>query len=111
MAKLNPDLVTDRVKELLYVRNEDGEFRGWKRELLGGKLTKIEEKYILCKVCQGLLKEACLFDNEGEQELRCHLCLPENTVRVEANLYQESVNEKCVCISYIKMLGFESINI
>ena len=86
-------LISEKTEELLFVRNEAGEYRGWKLELLVETLTKVEEKYILCRVCQGLLRKACLFDNKGEQELRCHLCLPENADVEEANLYQESVDE------------------
>ena len=92
------ELVSDNREELLFVRNEAGEYRGWKRELLVEKLTKVEEKYLLCRVCQGLLRKACLFENQGEQETRCNLCLPENTAVDEAHMNQESVNERYVNI-------------
>ena len=94
--KIEP-LLPDEIKELAFVKSEDGSYKGWKRELLVEKIAKTEEKLLLCKVCNGLLREASLFENEGKQELRCSLCLPENIPTQRQCIIQESINEKNVC--------------
>ena len=88
-------LITNEVKELIFVKL-DGSYRGWRTELLVEEIAKVEQRLLLCKVCQGLLREASLFENEGKQELRCSLCLPKNVVTQKQFIIQESINEKTV---------------
>ena len=98
MAEIIPESLSERIKEYLFVKNEDGNYRGWRGDLLMGKISKIEKKFLFCFVCQGLLREACFFiNNANKQELRCSVCLPNKDVMVKrAKINQASVNEKHV---------------
>ena len=86
----------DRIMDLIFLKWEDGSYRGWRRCLLVEKLAKIEEKFIVCSLCQGLLRGACLVRKDTKQELRCYACIPQFATLHKAQLNQTSVNEKCV---------------
>ena len=63
MAELIPDYPIER-DALLYV----GSTKGWRVDLLVEKLSsKVEEKVLLCSSCGGLLRDACIY----EEEFRC----------------------------------------
>ncbi|KAI6660801.1 TNF receptor-associated factor 4-like isoform X1 [Oopsacas minuta] len=78
----------------------DGRYRGWRVELCDTDLTASEEKLLLCSVCRGILREASLLEIEGRQQLRCYVCLPQNTiqpVQLQIPLHtREVVSEKQV---------------
>ncbi|KAI6651575.1 hypothetical protein LOD99_5183 [Oopsacas minuta] len=61
-------------EELVYVKTENGSYRGWRVELLVENLSsKVEEQLLLLNCCKGLLREACLYQGE----LRCGVYIPE----------------------------------
>ena len=92
MAEQTTDYPVDR-DALLYVTREDGTSKGWRVDLLVEKLSsKVEEKLLLCNSCNGLLRNACLY----EEELRCGVCIPEGVARQPVKMNQTIVNEKMV---------------
>ena len=70
MAELITDYSVER-DALLYVMS-DCKPKGWRTDLLAEKLGESEEKLLLCCSCNGLLRDACFY----EEELRCGLCIP-----------------------------------
>ena len=61
------------VKEnLLYIQTEDG-FNGYKRDLLATQLTQIEESFLACTKCKGIMREACS-THEGMLQV-CFQCI------------------------------------
>ena len=49
---------------LLYVMSEDSKPKGWIIDLLVEKLHKSEEQLLLCSCCNGLLRDACFYEEE-----------------------------------------------
>ena len=87
---------SDEIEGLVYKRL-DGRYRGWRVELLVEKLTnKLEEKFLLCSCCRGLMRDACLLEKEGKQELGCFVCIPEGVEWQPALMNREAINEKLV---------------
>ena len=86
---------------LLYVTSEDGSSKGWRVDLLVEKLS--EGKLLLCSCCHGLLRDACLF----EEELRCGVCIPEGVAWLPVKMNRTIVNEKmviCLLLHYMCIL-------
>ena len=107
MSALAVELDCEEIETLLYKRLE-GRDRGWRVELLLEQLTsKVEQKLLLCSYCNGLMRDACVMEKEGKQELRCHVCIPEGTACHEAQTNREAIDEKIVskyvCLSVISM--------
>ena len=81
--------------ENMYVKRDDGNYGGWKTELLVEEITgKIEEKFLLCSYCRGMLRDACLFEKDGKQELVCSICVPKDENKIIAQLNRDSVLER-----------------
>ena len=96
-AKTETNIESEFVKVLVYVIRDDGNYGGWKTELLVEEITnKIEAKFLLCSYCKGMLRDACLFEKDGKQELACSVCLPKDFVKQIARLNAETINEKQV---------------
>ena len=75
----------------------DGRCRGWKVNLLVEQLTsKLEEKFLLCSYCSGLMRDACLLEKEGKQELRSLVCIPEGAAWQPALMNREAINSRRV---------------
>ena len=75
----------------------DGGYRGWRVELLVEQITnKMEEKFLLCSYCSGLMRDACLLEKEGKQEVKCFVCIPEGVTWQPALMNREVINEKIV---------------
>ena len=76
-AKLATDLKPDtgRARELCLITN-DGEYGGYRQDILTENLTERELAFLTCDLCQGVMREACLSSN-GEQF--CFSCQKENT--------------------------------
>ena len=94
--------VSDGTQDILFV-SVNGSCRGWRVDLLMEKLNgKVEETLLVCKLCGGLLREASLFEFDGGQELRCSMCIPENTTKQPAQLTmnREAVNNKIVSFKF-----------
>ena len=70
MAELITDYSVER-DALFYVMNENGKPKGWRIDLLAEKIS--EEQLLSCSSCNGLLRDACFY----EEELRCGLCIPD----------------------------------
>ena len=89
---------SEEIEGLVYKRLE-GRYRGWRVELLEEQLTsKLEERFLLCSYCSGVVRDACLLEREGKQELRCLVCVPEGIPWQPVEMSRESVNEKIVSI-------------
>ena len=87
---------SDEVEGLVY-KKLNGRYRGWKVELLVEQITnKVEERFLLCSYCSGLMRDACLLENEGKQELRCLVCIPEGVEWQPVEMNRETINEKIV---------------
>ena len=87
---------SEEIEGLVYKRL-DGSFRGWRVELLVEQITsKLEEKFLLCSYCSGLMRDACLLEKEGKQELRCLVCIPEGIPWQPVEMSRETINEKIV---------------
>ena len=96
-AKIETNIESEFVKVLVYVIRDDGSYGGWKTELLEEKITnKIEAKFLLCSYCGGMLRDACLFEKDGKQELACSVCLPKDSAKQIAQINAETINEKQV---------------
>ena len=94
MSELAGDM--EEMTTLLY-KEVNGRDRGWKVELLVEQLTsKLEELFLICSYCNGLMRDACLLLKEGEQELRCFVCIPEGVTWQHAQMNSEAVDEKLV---------------
>ena len=87
-------------EDLLCVTSEDGSSKGWRVELLVEKLS--EEKLLLCSCCNGLLRDACIC----EEELRCGMCIPEGVTSQPVKMIRAIVNEKMViCLLLIVLIS------
>ena len=87
---------SEEIEGLVYKRLE-GRYRGWRVELLEEQLTnKLEKKFLLCSYCSGVVRDACLLEREGKQELRCLVCIPEGVAWQPAEMNREAINEKIV---------------
>ena len=99
---------THEVNCLLYVCGSGVEYKGWKQELLVEKIrNKLEEMFLLCNGCRGVLRDACMIERDGKQELRCSVCVPDNVYASVAQMNREAVNEKQVSdmqFRYIRIL-------
>ena len=98
---------SEEIEGLVYKRLE-GRYRGWRVELLEEQLTnKLEEKFLLCSYCSGVMRDACLLEREGKQELRCLVCIPEGVSWQPSLMSRESINEKIVSkIPYNRCYNF-----
>ena len=89
-------LPVGEIEGLVYKRL-DGGYRGWRVELLVEQITnKMEEKFLLCSYCSGLMRDACLLEKEGKQEVKCFVCIPEGVTWQSALMNREVINEKIV---------------
>ena len=87
---------SEEIEGLVYKRLE-GRYRGWRVELLEEQLTnKLEKKFLLCSYCSGVVRDGCLLEREGKQELRCFVCIPEGVAWQLGLMSREAVNEKIV---------------
>ena len=68
--------ISENINDLVYVKCTDG-YRGWRVDLLAVKLeNSLDEKFLLCMECGGLLREASVIVTEEQLELRCFACNP-----------------------------------
>ncbi|KAI6661204.1 TNF receptor-associated factor 4-like [Oopsacas minuta] len=80
-------------EDLVYIKTEDGSYRGWRVDLLIDKLSsKMEEKILLCSSCKGMLRDACLY----EGDLRCGVCIPEGVAWQPVIMNREIVSDKMI---------------
>ncbi|KAI6661207.1 hypothetical protein LOD99_10135 [Oopsacas minuta] len=80
-------------EDLVYIKTEDGSYRGWRVDLLIDKLSsKMEEKFLLCSSCKGMLRDACLY----EGNLRCGVCIPEGVAWQPVKMNREIVSDKMI---------------
>ena len=85
------------INKLVYVIRDDGSYGGWRTELLVEEISgKVEERFLLCNYCRGMLRDACLFEKNGKQELRCSVCIPKDVNKQRVQMNREAVNEKQV---------------
>ena len=96
MAKLITDYPVE-TNVSLYVTSVEGSPKGWRVDLLEEKLSsKPEGKLLLCSCCKGLLRDACIC----EEEFRCRVCIPEGVAWQPVKLNREIVNERKVIVCY-----------
>ncbi|KAI6661195.1 TNF receptor-associated factor 4-like isoform X1, partial [Oopsacas minuta] len=80
-------------EDLVYIKTEDGSYRGWRVDLLVDNLSsKLEEKLLLCAFCNGLLRDACFY----QEELRCGVCIPEGVAWQPVKMNREIVSDKMI---------------
>ena len=99
MAELLTDYSVER-DALLYVMSENGEPKGWRIDLLVEKLSEPEEQLLLCSCCNGLLRDACLL----EEELRCGVCIPEGVAWLPIKKIRKLVIQKMVIYLLLGLL-------
>ena len=89
-----------------------GRHGGWRAELCVTELNLSEEKLLVCSLCKGILREASVFEVEGRQELRCAVCLPQDSdLSIQIPLHiRDVVNEKQVYICYFFVTISQNIN-
>ena len=96
MSALAISVDCEETDALVYERL-GGRDRGWRVELLVEQLTsKLEQQFLLCGYCSGLMRDACLLEKEGKQELRCYVCIPEGVAWQPLELNRAAINEKLV---------------
>ncbi|KAI6658972.1 hypothetical protein LOD99_14648 [Oopsacas minuta] len=79
--------------DLVYIKTEDGSYRGWRVDLLVDNLSnKMEEKILLCSSCQGMLRDACIY----EGDLKCGVCVPEDVAWQPVKMNREIVSDKMI---------------
>ena len=83
-------------ESLLYIHTEEG-FNGYRRELLITQLTPIEESFLVCIRCKGIMREACS-TNEGLLQV-CFLCIenPEGPYQNVASARKSVLELKVKC--------------
>ena len=83
-------------ESLLYTHTEDG-FGGYRRELLIAQLTPIEESFLVCTCCKGIMREACS-TNEGLLQV-CFMCVenPEGSYQNLASARKSVLELKVKC--------------
>ena len=96
MAELITDYSVER-DALLYVMSECKP-KGWRIDLFVEKLS--EEELLLCSSCNGLLRDACVF----EEELRCGVCIPEGIVWQPVKMNRKIINQKMVICLLLGLL-------
>ena len=106
---LQSNINLDEVQKLLYlyVRKFSfyGYYGGWKSELLvETPRGAVEEKFLLCNHCRGVLRDACLYAIDGIQELRCSACIPLDEALIVAQLNREIINTRQVRIIHTSAL-------
>ncbi|KAI6660628.1 TNF receptor-associated factor 4-like [Oopsacas minuta] len=80
-------------EDLVYIKTEDGSYRGWRVDLLVENLSnKLELKLLLCSSCKGMLRDACIC----EGELRCGVCIPEGVAWQPVKMNREIVSDKMI---------------
>ncbi|KAI6661281.1 TNF receptor-associated factor 4-like [Oopsacas minuta] len=80
-------------EDLVYIKTENGSYRGWRVDLLVENLSsKMELKLLLCSSCKGMLRDACLY----EEELRCGVCIPEGVAWQPVKMNREIVSDKMI---------------
>ena len=67
-------------EEFLFVSRQDGDittYGGWKVELLVEEIVSVsEQKLLLCTLCKGMLRDACVVNLYGKKQVRCKTCIP-----------------------------------
>ena len=89
MAKLITDYPVE-TDTSLYVTSGDGSPKGWRVDLL-------VEKLLLCSCCKGLLRDACIC----EEELRCRVCIHGGVAWLSMKMNREIVHERKVIVFVI----------
>ena len=89
------------VKKLSYIPGVD--YGGWKKELLVEEIASVsEEKLLLCTLCKGMLRDACVVTVDQKKEAHCDVCVPRDyytaDTRKIAELVRSVIDEKMVNI-------------
>ena len=94
-------------EELLFISRQDGHvtrYGGWKIELLVEKIISVsEQKLLLCTLCKGMLRDACVITLEGKKQARCNVCVPPDTIIDAINtadLIRSAIDDRMVKLLY-----------
>ena len=95
-------------EELLFVSRQDGDvtkYGGWKIELLVEEIVSVsEQKLLLCTLCKGLLRDACVVTLEGKKQPRCSVCVPLQ-MQIDAlniaDLIRSAIDDRMVILLFI----------
>ena len=66
-----PQVEIHKQRELCRVKREDGEYGGYKKEILKENLTEREKLFLICETCKGIMREASM---SGSGEQFCSSC-------------------------------------
>ena len=92
------------IEHLLFVKKVNNlvSYGGWNKELLVEKISSVsEEKLLLCTLCKGMLRDACVVTVNQKKEARCDVCIPPKYTagtRKIAELVRSVIDEKMVNI-------------
>ena len=79
------------------VKKEDGKYGGYKLDILTEKLTVREKTILLCKQCDGIMKDACISSSGGHFCSGCEERDP-NSKQTPNSAVREMINSfKCSC--------------
>ena len=97
----------DSVSDLLYVKTViegNARYHGYRRDYLARNLSEMEETFVICKVCSGIMREASLVGGETT----CLLCSATPDTLNAVNVIQNSVAKleiKCPVIRKCRWKG------
>ena len=83
-------------RDLCLVKGKNGEFLGYKRDILIENLSERENKMFVCTRCQGIMRKICI-SSDGEQQF-CSCCKKEDE-NTHPNLQMDNMvlSFKCSC--------------
>ena len=70
MAKRDESLQPEVARYLCRVRTEEGNYRGYKKDILTENLSERDNAVFVCPRCKGILRELCI-STDGEQFCSC----------------------------------------
>ena len=93
--------------ELLFVSRQDRgvtRYSGWKIELLVEEIVSVsEQKLLLCTLCKGMLRDACVVTLDGKKQARCSVCVPSDIqfdALNNADLIRSVIDDRMVIFLY-----------
>ena len=61
----------DRQRNVCRVKTRDGSYGGYKKDILTENLSDRDNEFLVCGICRGIMREACLNTSSGEQFCSC----------------------------------------
>ena len=70
VSKLNFEVEPDVVSDLCRVKRKEGEYGGYRKDILTENLTEKEDMLLVCEICEGIMRDGCL-SSSGAQFCSC----------------------------------------